>query len=873
MKQILLFAIMFLSPMVGEAQGVSKLVGHLYYDGLSYVGWINYDSMEDCDNNRNGKAYVYVHNSSAIDYYNYDENIPSGHLVIRNSVTFENISWLTSDITFPVVEISLICKKNITSVTIPKSVKIIGGGGFLDCPNLKYAFFENDSQLERLGGSSAGNSLGAFFNCGLLTAELPKSINKIDKYAFAFCDSLEELIFPASLGVDVEFASRAIVGCNNLKNVYAFMPTPFTGDDRNFVVGHKETWSAEKYVPDDVVLHVPDEAIELYRTTKPWSNFKHIVGDIFEEYGVRFQCLESNNVCIIGDEKASDSYVVPHKVEHNKKTWDVTAIAARAFMGKRGITELTIPHSIRSIGENAFFDCVNVKTIHSRSREPIVLGTAKTRAVGSSSVFDGIDKETCVLYVPEGCVDAYRAAAGWNEFKNIKEEGGGEEPAGLKVGDVFGMKGVPGTYRVTSAKTVALCKWSNADGKSASIPTSVTYSDGTVYTVTSIGGNETGDPGKPYFPVFVGDVESIAIPATVTELGGCMAYGAINLTSITIPATVTSIGQYAFAYSGLTSVTVEHATPLSISENTFEGVYEDATLIVPAEKVSAYKGTTGWKKFKTIKDVNGNTGEKPDQPSAGSITFADAKVERICLENWDKNGDGKLSKEEAAAVKSLGGVFNANEYNGGREEAGGITSFNELQYFTGLESIGRGDFDFQLSLTAVVIPANVQTIEKRAFFCCEKLTSVQIPGGVSYIGQDAFNSCGLRSITIPASVKTLGTKAFAYTNLEHVYVEATTPPEIEKDGALQEAFISNDDWIYKNAVLHVPTGSESLYKVAPGWKQFWTHSSGTAIDGVVPDGEPFDVYDLQGRKVCSGVTSLEGLPKGVYIVKGRKIIK
>ena len=141
MKQILLFAIMFFSPMVGEAQGVSKLVGHLYYDGLSYVGWINYDSMEDCDNNRNGKAYVYVHNSSAIDYYNYDENIPSGHLVIRNSVTFENISWLTSDITFPVVEISLICKKNITSVTIPKSVKIIGGGGFLDCPNLKYAFF------------------------------------------------------------------------------------------------------------------------------------------------------------------------------------------------------------------------------------------------------------------------------------------------------------------------------------------------------------------------------------------------------------------------------------------------------------------------------------------------------------------------------------------------------------------------------------------------------------------------------------------------------------------------------------------------------------------------------------------------------------
>ena len=34
-----------------------------------------------------------------------------------------------------------------------------------------------------------------------------------------------------------------------------------------------------------------------------------------------------------------------------------------------------------------------------------------------------------------------------------------------------------------------------------------------------------------------------------------------------------------------------------------------------------------------------------------------------------------------------------------------------------------------------------------------------------------------------------------------------------------------------------------------------------------------DVYDLNGRKVRSGTTSLEGLPKGVYIIGGRKVIK
>jgi uncharacterized protein YjdB len=37
--------------------------------------------------------------------------------------------------------------------------------------------------------------------------------------------------------------------------------------------------------------------------------------------------------------------------------------------------------------------------------------------------------------------------------------------------------------------------------------------------------------------------------------------------------------------------------------------------------------------------------------------------------------------------------------------------------------------------------------------------------------------------------------------------------------------------------------------------------------------EPFDVYDLSGRKVLSRVTSLDGLPRGIYIVNGKKIAK
>ena len=37
--------------------------------------------------------------------------------------------------------------------------------------------------------------------------------------------------------------------------------------------------------------------------------------------------------------------------------------------------------------------------------------------------------------------------------------------------------------------------------------------------------------------------------------------------------------------------------------------------------------------------------------------------------------------------------------------------------------------------------------------------------------------------------------------------------------------------------------------------------------------EPYDVYDLSGRKVLQKTTSLDGLPVGVYIINGKKILK
>ena len=78
-----------------------------------------------------------------------------------------------------------------------------------------------------------------------------------------------------------------------------------------------------------------------------------------------------------------------------------------------------------------------------------------------------------------------------------------------------------------------------------------------------------------------------------------------------------------------------------------------------------------------------------------------------------------------------------------------------------------------------------------------------------------------------------------------------------------------------SCVLYVPDGSVDLYKAAPVWcdfKHIVPLSILTGISGVnMTEDEPFDIYNLQGIKVKSKATDLRGLPRGIYIINGKKV--
>ena len=268
---------------------------------------------------------------------------------------------------------------------------------------------------------------------------------------------------------------------------------------------------------------------------------------------------------------------------------------------------------------------------------------------------------------------------------------------------------------------------------------------------------------------------SITIPASVTSIGinafeRCTGLTSVNilnnfigdycfqyctgLTSLTIPSSVTTIGRDAFQYcTKLASIISEIKNPFAFGLYAFRDISSDCVLTVPYGTRDAYIAA-GW----TTDVFQGGIveGEAPAAVESPTIEFADANVKSICVSKWDTNGDGELSEDEAAAVTDLGYVFNYKT---------NITSFNELQYFTGLTSICNYAFQGCGSLTSVTIPGSVTTIDQYAFYQCSNLTVANIPEGVTSIGNYAYAYCrALTSVTIPTTTTSIGSSSFESCN-------------------------------------------------------------------------------------------------------------
>ena len=144
-------------------------------------------------------------------------------------------------------------------------------------------------------------------------------------------------------------------------------------------------------------------------------------------------------------------------------------------------------------------------------------------------------------------------------------------------------------------------------------------------------------------------------------------------------------------------------------------------------------------------------------------------------------------------------------------------------------------------LKKVTLGASITAIPDNCFDSCPQLVTVDAPlslvsignyafsnsPGVSFltqqfkklktIGQGAFMNTTMASAVVPANVEWIGDGAFSFDdNLKEMRCYAVVPPTCESwAGPVSEE-------MYKACKLYVPKGSEAAYKIAEGWKQFFS---------------------------------------------------
>lgn len=251
---------------------------------------------------------------------------------------------------------------------------------------------------------------------------LPASVTAIEVGAFEECPNLSLVELPASLtflDLDVFFH------CERLTTVVAHPTEPINIFDRVFAYDYYGNDRTRTY--DNGTLYVPKGSRSNYLYARNWSSFSKIVefNDVVRQDSSVFIAMDDKTAVFADAGDISGELSIPDTITQNNQTYTVAAIGDGVFQDNTQLTAVSIPASVASIGKNAFAGCTGLQAIYAYNPVPVNIVEAQgvrgrtSTASESSTVFEGVDKSLCILYVPKGSEEAYREADGWNQFEQI----------------------------------------------------------------------------------------------------------------------------------------------------------------------------------------------------------------------------------------------------------------------------------------------------------------------------------------------------------------------------------------------------------------------------------------------------------------------
>ena len=510
-----------------------------------------------------------------------------------------------------------------------------------------------------------------------------------------------------------------------------------------------------------------------------------------------------------GYTKPSGSIVLPVTVNNSGTDYTITSIGDWAFADCTGLTGMTFPNSVTTIGSYAFQGCSNLTGVTFPSTLTSIGNYAFSGTGITSLSVDGNIGE----YAFYNCTSLTTLTLGSNRGTTI---GYGAfyycwHVTSLTIGEYMTNVNIP--YAFADCHDLESIFYNATNCTFGYEGSHAAFTGAGNACTLIIGANVTSIPAN----AFSGYNGTIGSWGGVTSIGD-YAFSHSGFSNFTIPDAVTSIGDQVFSYcSNLTSVTFGSGLTTT-GDHTFSDCTSLTTVIMPSNIT-----TIGEYSFSSCTSLNGTGITWGNVTTIGNYAFYyctgmtnisfPSSLNRICPYAFSLTGLTTLTinvpyiesqafldcdaletltigadvREFAGAFWSCGnlenvtfnatnctscaGAFYGSNHTCSLTIGDGVTTLpSDVFYgFRGLNNIiswggvtSIGDWAFQqTALTAVEVPDAVTSIGKGVFCDCLSLGSVSLGSGLTTTGNWTFYGCtGLTTVTLHPNITTIGEESF-----------------------------------------------------------------------------------------------------------------
>lgn len=348
------------------------------------------------------------------------------YLSFFSTDTYEDINCKTEDDVFPE---HFFYGTAIKSIVLPSTIKKIGDCAFQNCPYLTSITIP--SYVSEIGSN-------AFSGSGLTSIDIPNSVKKMGSYCFWGCTNMETATFNAAVTnipegtfsqTNIEtitlpeevteigigafqycYNLKTVTGGINVKNIkdYAFNQCKFL---ETFTIHNKvESIGLQSLANCGRLQSLSIPASVTYISKSAFINDTTLTAINVDKDNENY--LSDNGVLYTKDGKTL--LCCPGGMKEDVNVLSTTeTIEEASFDHCMYIKNLSLPASLKEIGNDAFNFSISLNSIKCDAIEP--------PTIGWRGAFFYIPTTICKLTVPTGSKAKYQQANGWKDFTNIVE--------------------------------------------------------------------------------------------------------------------------------------------------------------------------------------------------------------------------------------------------------------------------------------------------------------------------------------------------------------------------------------------------------------------------------------------------------------------